>query len=177
MEHLQLTETRDAIRAEGTVLGVAGAEPFHLTYQLEVDGNWCVRACHLQLSGAADRTLGLSGDGMGHWTDAAGNPLPALDGCIDMDISVTPFTNTLPIRRLALAPGESREILVAYVSVPDLSVRPVQQRYANLARTQTGGTYRYEGLESGFRADLQIDAQGLMLDYSGIWQRVGMAAR
>jgi hypothetical protein len=48
------------------------------------------------------RKLELISDGRGKWTDASGNPLPALDGAIDMDLSVSPFTNTLPIRRLRL---------------------------------------------------------------------------
>src|SRR5579859_774173 len=84
MEHLQLTETGDAIHAASVVLGVAGAAPFHLTYQLEIDANWRVRACSFQLVGATDRNLRLSTDGAGRWTDAAGDGLPALDGCIDV---------------------------------------------------------------------------------------------
>lgn len=173
MEHLHLTETGAANHVESVVMGVAGGEPFHLTYQLEADAHWHVRACSFQLGGATDRTLRLSADGAGRWTDAAGSPLPALDGCLDVDITVTPFTNTLPIRRLALAPGASAEITVAYVSVPDLGFRPARQRYTHLARTETGGSFRYEGLESGFRADLQVDAEGLVLGYPGIWRRVG----
>jgi len=93
---------------------------------------------------------------------------------LDIDISHTPFTNTLPIHRLALTPGESADLLVAYITVPDLSVRPVQQRYTCLSHTTSGGVYRYEGLESNFTADLLVDAQGLVVDYPGIWKRAEM---
>ena len=37
-----------------------------------------------------------------------------------------------------------------------------------------GGVYRYEDLESNFTADLLIDAQGLVVDYPGIWKRAEM---
>ena len=37
-----------------------------------------------------------------------------LVGCEYVDISETPFTNTLVIRRLGLTPGESADISVAY---------------------------------------------------------------
>ena len=37
---------------------------------------------------------------------------------IDVDISATPFTNTLPIRRLGLQPGEFAELDVAFVDAP-----------------------------------------------------------
>jgi uncharacterized protein len=99
---------------------------------------------------------------------------PSLDGCLDLDISVTPFTNTLPVRRLELPPGASVDLLVAFLSVPELSFRPVHQRYTCLARSATGGLYRYEGLDSHFSADLLVDAQGLVVEYQGAWTREEM---
>jgi hypothetical protein len=174
MEHLHLTDAAGRVVATSVVLGVAdGGAAFHLAYQLRADSDWRVRACDFRLAGAASHGLRLSSDGAGHWADASGARLAALDGCLDIDITVTPFTNTLPMRRLALAPGESREILVAYVSVPELTVRPVRQRYTHLTQTDAGATWRYEGLESGFRADLAVDADGVVRDYPGIWRRVG----
>jgi hypothetical protein len=172
MEHLHLTVADGAVVATGAVLGVAGDSAFHLTYELRAESDWRVRTCDVALVSATCGPLRLTSDGAGHWTDAAGEQLTALDGCLEVDISVTPFTNTLPIRRLTLATGESREILVAYISVPDFTTRPVRQRYTHLAQTDSGSTYRYEGLESGFRADLAVDANGVVLDYPGIWRRV-----
>ncbi len=91
-----------------------------------------------------------------------------------MDISTTPFTNTLPIRRLDLDPGESQEIRVAYVDVPGMAVRPERQRYACLERHTGGGVYRYESLDGNrFTADLTVDADGLVLDYPGLFLRAG----
>ena len=46
--------------------------------------------------------LSLTGDGAGRW-QIDGRDAPDLDGCLDLDIQVTPFTNSLPIRRLDLA--------------------------------------------------------------------------
>ena len=172
MEHLHLTDVSGEVVATGTVLGVAG-ETFHLTYEVRATSDWRVRSCAVRLEGASGRRLSLASDGMGHWTDAAGQHQPALDGCLDVDIMVTPFTNTLPIRRLALAPGQSAEITVVYIGVPDLAVRPVRQRYTHLVRTDAGSTYHFEGLESGFRADLAVDEDGLVLDYAGIWRHIG----
>ena len=54
------------------------------------------------------RAIELRADGRGHWADAAtGSPLP-LDGCVDIDIYPSPFTNTLPIRRFADARSGGR---------------------------------------------------------------------
>lgn len=174
LEQLHLMENETGVVAEGLVLGIEYATPFRLWYQVWTDSAWNVRECLLQVGGEKGQTLHLYSDGQGHWTDAAGVACPTLDSCLDIDISSTPFTNTLPVRRLALIPGESEDLLVAYITVPDLSIRPVQQRYTCLSRTASGGIYRYEGLESNFTADLLVDAQGLVVDYPGIWKRAEM---
>ena len=174
LEQLHLVENETGVVADGLVLGIEHATPFRLWYQVRADSDWNVRECLLQVGGEKGQSLHLSTDSLGHWTDATGNAYSSLDGCLDVDISTTPFTNTLPIRRLTLAPGQSADLLVAYITVPDLSVKPVQQRYTCLARTASGGTYRYEGLDSGFTADLLVDTQGLVVDYPGIWKRVEM---
>ncbi|HEU5438421.1 MAG TPA: putative glycolipid-binding domain-containing protein [Ktedonobacterales bacterium] len=171
-EHLHLREHDEGAVADGVVLNSASTAPFRLWYQVQTDRAWRVNDCRLQLIGDIPRILSLRTDGAGHWTDDAGVPYPALDGCIDVDVSQSPFTNTLPIRRLALRPGQSADVLVAYVSVPGLSVRPARQRYTCLEQTADGGLYRYENLESGFTADLRVDAQGLVLEYPGYWKRV-----
>jgi uncharacterized protein len=172
LEQLHLVENDTGVVADGLVLGIEHATPFRLWYQVRADRDWNVRECLLQVGGDKGQALHLYSDGLGHWTDAAGAACSTLDGCLDVDISGTPFTNTLPIRRLALAPGQAADLLVAYISVPDLSAGPAQQRYTCLSRTVSGGLYRYEGLESGFTADLLVDAQGLVVDYPGIWKRV-----
>jgi len=174
LEQLHLVENETGVVADGLVLGTEHATPFRLWYQVRADSAWNVRECLLQVSGEKDQAVHLSTDGQGHWTDAAGVACSTLDGCLDLDISHTPFTNTLPIRRLALAPGKSADLLVAYITVPDLSIRPVQQRYTCLSRTASGEIYRYEGLEGNTTFDLLVDAQGLVVDYPGIWRRTEM---
>src|SRR5207248_2737406 len=116
--------------------------------------------------------LHLRADGQGHWSTASGEPLPALDGCIDIDITVTPFTNTLPIRRLNFTPGTSTEISVVYIELPQLQFAPARQRYTCLNTTASGSVYKYEGLETGFTAELQVDSDGLILNYPNLWKRV-----
>jgi hypothetical protein len=168
LELLRLWETPDGIIADGTVIGERDGDPFGLAYRLTCDATWRVRDVTVSLVGRSDR-LHIRSDGAGHWWDAVGDSLDELEGCLDVDIAATPFTNTLPIRRMGLAAGESREILVAYVAVPSLDVSAVEQRYTCL---QAGALYRYEGLTTGFACDLPIDADSIALDYPGVWRRV-----
>jgi hypothetical protein len=60
--------------------------------------------------------------------------------------------------------------VVAWVSAPALTVRPMRQGYTRLADRR----YRFENLDgTGFRADLTVDEQGVVVDYDGVFRRVG----
>ncbi|WP_084700625.1 putative glycolipid-binding domain-containing protein [Cryptosporangium arvum] len=96
------------------------------------------------------------------WMTSSGN----LDGCKYVDIADTPFTNTLPVRRLGLVRGAAADITVAYVDGMDLQPWPEPQRYTRLDR-DGADVYRFTSLDGGLTADLPVDAEGLVLDYPG----------
>jgi uncharacterized protein len=159
--------------AEGTIVGATASAPFTTRYTVRCDAQWRVRALTVQARQQdAEHALDLRADGSGRWQDGAGAPLPALEGCLDVDLSATPFTNTLPIRRLALPVGASATIQVVYVAVPALALSAVEQRYTHLgARPNGGSRYLYEGLSTDFHAEIEVDDDGLVLDYPGLFQR------
>jgi hypothetical protein len=105
-----------------------------------------------------------------------GKALPSLDDCFDVDIGITPATNTLPIKRLKLQSQEKRDIAVAYVPLPDqiegdFLPQRAEQRYTCLVPDHR---YRYEGLFRAFTAELEIDESGLVLDYPDTFRRVAV---
>src|SRR5919202_3646415 len=171
LEHLTLKWDEEGVRADGVVIGVEGSVQFRVRYEVRCDAGWRVREVSVALLTSDDVSVRLLTDGEGRWITPDRKPVPILDGCIDLDISATPFTNTLPIRRLGLEPGESEELAVAYVRVPELLVGAERQRYGCLRARTDGGLYRFEALPSGFTAELPVDAEGLVLDYPGLFQR------
>ena len=100
----------------------------------------------------------------------AGDALPEFDGCIDIDLAGTPFTNTLPIRRLGLTP-ESGTVPLDMLYVPFDSFRPLrdQQRYTCI---EEGRRYRYEAADRTFTAELPVDEDGLVTDYPTLFRRL-----
>jgi uncharacterized protein len=172
LEHLRLVEGNNGAIADSLIIWVVDSQSIRLRYEIRVDAVWRVREANIDMWLPTYRQLKLRSNGCGRWTDAAGQPVDRLDGCVDIDLTVTPFTNTLPIRRIRLEQGESEEISVAYIEVPELSVRLARQRYTYLGMRGDGGLYRYEGLENGFKTELQVDASGIVLDYPGIWRRL-----
>src|SRR3546814_19106602 len=80
----------------------------------------------------------LRATGRGQWKDDDGEILRELDGCHDVDISATPFTNTPAIRRLKLKPGQRAELRLVYVSVPSLQIRAAAHRYTSVEPREIG---------------------------------------
>ena len=171
LEHLRLVQQTGVV-ADGIVVGTEEQSPFRLHYTIQCDPGWLVREVELRLLGPQTKDLTLHADGAGHWHDATGASLSSLDGCLDVDIAVTPFTNTLPIRRLALPVGNSEIIDVVYITVPDLQFKPVRQRYTCVEQNANSRLFRYESLDSSFTALLPVDEDGVVLDYPELFRRV-----
>jgi hypothetical protein len=115
------------------------------------------------------RKVEIAGDGNGNWSDASGKPVRKLAGAIDIDLSVTPFTNTLPIRRLNLRSGASADIVAVYIVAPALTLATDPQRYTCLEPRKL---YRYESLDSDFTRDIEVDDHALVVTYPGLFRRL-----
>ena len=154
---------------KGTVVGVLeNHKPVLATYEIHCDENWHTHRVRVERTIGTDlRTLSLSVESKGVWR-SEGREFHDLKGCEDVDLALTPATNTLPIRRLNQKIGTSDRVLAAWVKLPDLAVQPLAQRYTRL----TANTYRYES-DTGFSAEIVVDDFGLVITYPGGWERIG----
>lgn len=175
LEHLRLTLGERGAIADGMILRLHEGMAIRARYRVEADATWLTRTVRLAVHYPESRILQLEGDGDGHW-QRDGAPAPDLDGCLDVDIEVTPFTNTLPIRRLGLGLGDRVPIRVVYLALlPALALHPAEQCYTCLDRIAHGGMYRYESMQANavtFAADLPVDSDGVVHDYPGQFRRV-----
>jgi hypothetical protein len=167
LEHLVLED----LSASSVVLAFnEDDKPFRLTYGLSWDQLWRLREADLVVAtGGRTQSLSLRSNGEGQWEYVDGKPFAELDGCIDIDIWPTPFTNSFPIRRVPMAVGSRHEFRMAWISAPTLTVLSQPQAYTRLEDR----LYRFENLDgSDFRADLRVDADGIVLDYPELFERV-----
>jgi uncharacterized protein len=167
-EHLVLKVEPGGVIAESALLSGTDGAPFAASYRITCDPLWRVRKLDVALVGD-ERRVEITADGAGNWADAGGAPLPHLHGAIDVDLTASPFTNTLPIRRLDLPRGGSAEIQTAYVLFPELTVTLDPQRYTCL---EPNGRYRYESLDSDFLREIEVDSEGLVVAYPGLFRRI-----
>jgi hypothetical protein len=172
IEHLRLSVSSAVVRADSLMVSVDEGRPFRARFSLECDAAWRLRRARIEVLGEPARVLDLKIDN-GRWSDAGtGDALP-FDGCVDVDIYPSPFTNTLPIRRLAdAAVGQPIRITAGWVHLPTLTIHAAPQEYTLLEHLETGARWRFRALDSDFTAELQVDAQGLVRDYPQIARRL-----
>lgn len=186
LESLEISLDGDEVVADGAVLVVLDSVPTEIRYRLAYDREWRFLRGTIRtraVSGGAEgteRTLEIAREaaagGDPEWR-IDGEPRPDLAGCTDIDLMVTPFTNTPPLRAHPLAPGEARSLRVAWVRWPGLEVVPVEQEYRRLGgdapeTDDSPERYRYRNLDSGFEGELTVDDALLVIDY-GPWRALG----
>ncbi|MGN6508400.1 MAG: putative glycolipid-binding domain-containing protein [Chitinophaga sp.] len=168
MEYCNVEITETDIRIDGSIVGFGDDTPFSVTYDIITDRNWTLTALEMAVERSGDCSwISIQRDPDGKWTQS-GHVRPEWYECTDIDISLTPFTNTLPIRRLDLPLNDRRELQVLYINVFDNTVKPVTQWYTRLSENK----YLYEGVLKDFKAEITVDEDGLVTEYPGLFSRV-----
>jgi len=166
-EHLSLVQSEDGYVADGLILRHEAHGDTRIRYRISVDKRGRTRSVRVEKLDAHTQSLNLHSNGEGHWWKDNGETVSALDGCIDVDLQASPFTNTIAIRRLELSSGQAKEIRTVFVHLPELEAVPARQRYTRIE----DNLYRYEGMETGFVADLPVDHDGLLIEYPGYFKQ------
>jgi hypothetical protein len=161
LEVFQVMPDADGFRAISTVVH-AGAEAFGATYVWLLDRNWRTRQLNLRLSSPTLQEMRIQRAPDGWLID--GRREPDLAVCDEIDLSATPFCNSLAIRLLK----GSGELTALYVILPSFELLPSRQRYEALGKAR----WRYIdlGAAKGFEADLKIDHDDLVIDYEGLFE-------
>ncbi len=172
------------LSASGLAIGTDPV-PYRLDYQLSTGDRYVTARLTARAQGHGwHRLLELVRADTGRWscrTEAEGMPalaapggnLAPLAGALDCDLGLSPLTNSMPVLRHRLhEAGEPIDLLMAWVSVPDLSVHASRQRYTFVRRERHARIVRFESLDDEFAADISFDPDGLVLDYPGIARHV-----
>src|SRR5215470_9396232 len=156
-DYCALWHTTEGWLLKGTVVGILEhSRPVLATYEVHCDEKWHTHRVQVERTIGSDvKTVSLIVESRGVWR-SSGEELPDLHGCEDVDLALTPATNTLPIRRLSMPVGGTESVVAAWVKLPDLAVQRLPQRYTRL----TKDTYRYES-NTGFSAKVAVDDLGL----------------
>jgi len=158
LEHCYVLANGRDTRIRGTIIG----PDFALFYRLKLDENGHTRTVKIERTDG--KVLELFADGAGGWSDDRAEPIPALRGCIDVDIWPTPLTNSLPIWRTDWTDQPIR-FAMAWIDATDFGVKRSEQVYTRLDESH----FRYQS--GDFERVITVDDDGLVVDYPGLFSR------
>jgi RimJ/RimL family protein N-acetyltransferase len=174
--------------ASGTQLGIDPL-PYRLDYRLWTGPDFLTRRLdvvavgrgwrrHLDLRRADDGTWSCTAesDGQVDQPDAGGDG-KAFAGALDCDLACSPLTNTMPVLRHGLlARRQPVDLLMAWVSVPDLGVHASRQRYEHVRAEADGSArVRYLSEDRSFVREITFGPDRLVSLYPGLAERVDAA--
>jgi hypothetical protein len=167
LEYFTLLCKSHSFVLEGTIILLLEGLPTKVTYKVVCDPSWRTRYANVRQkrSGRTSQLTLKVYNQFWHYNETA---LPFADGLFDVDFEVTPATNTLPIRRLHLEIGESKESNAIWVRFPSLKLERLRQRYTRLS----GECYKYEAPALGYEAHLEVDKAGLIVNYGNLWTQI-----
>jgi hypothetical protein len=141
------------LSAQGTQLGAR----HRLEYALETGAGFVSERLQVECRTAkGTRTL-----------DLRRGSRPLVGKVLDFDLAYSPIFNSLPVLRDRLHEGgETHDYVMAWVGVPELTVSESRQQYFPLA----DGVVRFRS--GSFSADVEFDADGFVVRYPGLAERV-----
>lgn len=167
LENCLIDITASGVDINSVIVGTYEGGIYRVDYHIKTNPGWETE--YVQITSRysnREQYYRLTSDGAGNWI-VDGRRIDQFDGCIDVDIAVTPFTNTLPINRLRLQTRETKHIRVIYFDLLQQQVRPVDQVYKRISEEK----YHYENVPNDFEADITVDENGLVVDYPSLFTR------
>jgi hypothetical protein len=167
LEYFRIQENDKNIQVASKIIGYYENNMYTVDYRLTIDPDWNIQEFTIE-SEINTVTNTLAGKKYQNQWEINNTVNPDFEGFNFIDISLTPFTNTLPINSLKLTENEAHEIKVIYIDVLNNLVKPVTQQYTKI----DSQTYHYDNLQTDFKADILVDENGLVIHYPKLFDKI-----
>ncbi len=167
LENCLVNVTEAGVAVNSVIVGGYEGKIYRVEYYIRTNEKW--ETVFLEIMSQHSNTkehFVFEGDGNRNWKINE-NTDSQFNGCTDVDIPLTPFTNSLPINRLKMQNDKGHEIRVIYVDLLIKQITPVRQKYVRLSDTR----YHYENIPTDFQADIEVDGLGYVVDYPSLFIR------
>lgn len=165
-EAVRIYGDADGWYLDGSAVFLFDEKPCRLEYMIECDPDWRTTFANVDgFVGDDVVAIEIEADEDGGWF-LNGEPVPAVEGCTDVDLNFSPVTNLLPIKRLDLAVGDAETVRAAWLRFPSFELEVLEQVYTRKKES----AYNYRS-STGFEKDITVDDFGLVIDYPDFWRR------
>jgi len=170
LEYFKIEKKDKSLAVYSRILGTSEGTVFAVSYHLLLDDNWLINEFTIDTE-INSITTSYTGKKRGATWEINNIPEPEFANIHFIDISLSPFTNSLPINHLVFKENVPQDIDVIYIDVLQGHIKPAKQRYTKLDTF----SFSYENRDSDFKAILTVDANGFVENYPGLFERIGQA--
>ncbi|MDR3026411.1 putative glycolipid-binding domain-containing protein [Chryseobacterium sp.] len=167
LEYFNIHSDDKGYTVQSRIIGCYKDKIYAVDYRMFIDKNWIIQNFQIESEVNKVKTT-LEGKKLQDQWEINNVINPEFNNFKFIDISLTPFTNTLPINNLNLSENKSQKIDVIYIDVLKQHIKPVQQKYTRRAPYQ----YLYENIENDFKAEISIDESGLVISYPELFEKI-----
>src|SRR5436190_1246392 len=122
-----IVDSDDSIIVNSTIVGFYNEKIYRIEYLIRLNKSWETYYCLIK-SQFNDEIKELEFEKDQNKWSLNGKYIDSFDGCTDVDIPLTPLTNSLPINRLKLSLGQEENIDIIYIDLLEDSIKHVKQK-------------------------------------------------
>lgn len=149
----------------GAAVFLLAGQPANLSYAVNCDEDWKTMSGRI-IGAIGERAIDdLIAHENGRWL-LNGDPTPGLEGLDDLDLSFTPATNFLQLRRAKLPIAQAVLLPAAWFDLETGLLRELQQIYER--RDQL--TFYYRAPSVGYEGLIELAPNGFIRLYPGLWE-------
>jgi hypothetical protein len=167
VEQCTVTPTAEGNTIRSIISGTKGQQPIRVEYEIHTSAQWETLVLQVKAS-LGDNSWNCLIEKQGRNWLLDGRVTTSFAARAYPDISLSPFTNTLPINS---QPWDEKPhtINVIYLDILARTVHPDQQTYQRMSPK----TFHFATIHDSFHADIEVDKDGFVTDYPGLFTRVG----
>ncbi|MEA3319554.1 MAG: putative glycolipid-binding domain-containing protein [Bacillota bacterium] len=169
-EYLKIEKKAENLVVQSTVIYVdeKKTNAHTLNYYVELDEHWLTKRFSINVDKI--NSLELHTDGDGNWFNTDGESIDSLKGATDIDISATPFSNSLPINRINWSIYQIENFHMVYISFPSLEAKKVPQSYQYIRKEGELRYFKYRCYD--YETIICVDTNGLVVNYPNTFSRI-----
>ena len=166
LENCFVESTPDGVMINSIIVGLYNEEIYRVKYDIILDKDWVTKSCIIEAwINNKVKKIDLSKQGDTWFLN--GKIHHKFDNCIDVDIPLTPLTNSLPINRLRLSLGQETKVDIIYIDLLEDTIKHVKQKYKRLSTE----IFKYENIPNDFEAEIKVDTAGFVVNYPQLFKR------
>ncbi len=167
LEYCKIKERSNFFFVESKILGIFENKIYSMDYKLEINPNWSISNFEINYEVNNIKNVIKGNKANNEWiiNDKIEKELLGVDF---IDISLSPFTNSLPINNLNLKIGEEKIIDVIYLNILESEINLVKQKYKRIGEK----IFKYENIPNDFEAEIEIDEFGLVKYYPKLFKKL-----